>query len=60
LAKLLEGNLLTPQQKQAVMTTLKEKSTVYAGGCRKRGREEEAKYYYHLADQIKKDMTDDG
>ncbi len=59
LIKLLEGNLLAPQQKQAVMTTLKEKSIVYAGGCRKRGREEEAKYYYQIADQIKKRITED-
>ena len=53
LIKLLEGNLLAPQQKQAVMTTLKEKSIVYAGGCRKRGREAEAKYYYQLAEKFK-------
>ena len=59
LIKLLEGNLLAPQQKQAVMTTLKEKSIVYAGGCRKRGREEEAKYFYQIADQVKKRITED-
>jgi hypothetical protein len=29
--------------------TLKEKCEVYAGGCRKRGREEEAKYFHLLA-----------
>ena len=59
LMKLLEGNLLAPQQKQAVITTLKEKCAVYAGGCRKRGREEEAKYFYQLAVKYDKQKSED-
>jgi glycosyltransferase involved in cell wall biosynthesis len=51
LVKLIESGLLTPQQRQAALTTLKAKCTVYAGGCRKRGREQEAKNYYRLAER---------
>jgi hypothetical protein len=58
LVKLLEANCLTVQQKQAVTTTLKEKCAVYAGGCRKRGREEEAKYFLQLADQYQQQKKD--
>lgn len=58
LLKLLEGNFLTPQQNQAVIATLKEKCKVYAGGCQKRGRQEEAKYFYQLADQFKNQKTE--
>ncbi len=53
LMKLLEDNILTAPQKQAVMKTLTQKCAVYAGGCRKRGREEEAQYYDRLADRFK-------
>jgi glycosyltransferase involved in cell wall biosynthesis len=58
LVKLLEANCLTEQQKQAVIATLKEKCAVYAGGCRKRGREEEAKYFLQLADQYQHKKMD--
>ena len=51
LMKIIDSNLLTPQQYQAAVITLKGKSEVYAGGCRKRGREKEAEYYYALAEK---------
>jgi hypothetical protein len=51
LVKIIDGDLLTPRQYQAALITLKEKCEVYAGGCRKRGREEEAKYYLQLAEK---------
>ncbi len=57
LLKLLQDNCLTPQQKQAVMITLVEKCDVYAGGCRKRGKLEEAQTFYQLADQVKRQMS---
>ena len=57
LLKLSENSCLTPQQKQAVMITLKEKCDIYAAGCQKRGRQEEAKYFYQLADQVKRQMS---
>ena len=49
LVKIIDSGLLTPPQYQAAIATLKEKCEVYAGGCRKRGREEDAKYFYQLA-----------
>jgi glycosyltransferase involved in cell wall biosynthesis len=49
LMKIIDSDLLTPQQYKAAVITLKEKSEVYAGGCRKRGREEEAEYFSALA-----------
>jgi len=49
LVKIIDSDLLTPQQYQAALITLKEKCEVYAGGCRKRGRKEEAEYYHQLA-----------
>jgi glycosyltransferase involved in cell wall biosynthesis len=51
LVKIIESGLLTPRQRQAALSTLKEKCVVYAGGCRKRGREEEARNYYRLAER---------
>ena len=49
LIKIIDSDLLTPRQYRAALHTLKEKSQVYAGGCRKRGREEEAEYIVSLA-----------
>jgi len=51
LVKIIESGLLTPRQRQAALSTLKEKCAVYAGGCRKRGREKEARNYYRLAER---------
>ena len=51
LMKIIDSDLLTPQQYEAAVITLKEKSEVYAGGCRKRGREEEAEYFSALAEK---------
>lgn len=53
LVKIIESGLLTAQQRRAAITTLTEKCEVYAGGCRKRGREEEAQSYYRLADRFR-------
>ena len=51
LVKIIDSDLLSPQQYQAALMTLKQKCKVYAGGCRKRGREEEAKYFHQLAEK---------
>jgi glycosyltransferase involved in cell wall biosynthesis len=51
LVKIIESDFLTTPQSQAAVITLKEKCEVYAGGCRKRGREEEAKYFCALAEK---------
>ena len=51
LMNIIDSDLLTPQQYNAAVITLKEKSEVYAGGCRKRGREKEAEYFSALAEK---------
>jgi glycosyltransferase involved in cell wall biosynthesis len=51
LMNIIDSDLLTPQQYKAAVITLREKSEVYAGGCRKRGRQEEAKYFSALAEK---------
>ena len=44
----IESGLLSTAQYQAAIKTLKEKCAIYAAGCRKRGRIDEAKYYEKL------------
>jgi glycosyltransferase involved in cell wall biosynthesis len=53
LVKIIESDFLTKLQCQAAVITLKEKCERYAGGCRKRGREEEARYFYALAEKYR-------
>ena len=48
--KIIESNLLSKTQYKAAVKTIKEKCTIYASGCRKRGRKEEALYYTELSD----------
>ena len=50
LRKLLQSGRLSADQRTAAMRVLKHKCRVYAGGCRKRGRVEEAERYEHLAE----------
>jgi len=50
LQKLIENGQLTEPQQRAAIITLREKCSIYAGGCRKRGRSEEAKFYEDLAE----------
>jgi glycosyltransferase involved in cell wall biosynthesis len=49
LLKLLQGALLSADQRTAALRVLQHKCRVYAGGCRKRGRVEEAERYENLA-----------
>jgi len=51
LMKIIDSDLLTPQQYKAAVITLREKSEVYAAGCRKRGRRKEAEYFFSLAEK---------
>ena len=53
LVKIIESGFLTPKQRRAAIATLKEKCEVYAGGCRKRGRQEEANNYCRLAEKYR-------
>ncbi|MGD2187979.1 MAG: glycosyltransferase family 2 protein, partial [Desulfobacterales bacterium] len=59
LVKIIDGDMLTQHQYQAAVITLMEKCEVYAGGCRKRRREEEAKYFYALAEKYRCRMKKD-
>ena len=49
LKKIIESNLLTDKQGKAAIKVMKEKCTIYASGCLKRGRKEKALYYNELA-----------
>ena len=51
LTKIIDSDLLNAQQYRAAVITLREKSQVYADGCRKRGRKEEAEYFTSLAEK---------
>jgi glycosyltransferase involved in cell wall biosynthesis len=51
LNKLIESNLLSKSQYEAAVKTLKQKCIIYAAGCRKRGREDEALYYMSLSER---------
>jgi glycosyltransferase involved in cell wall biosynthesis len=49
--KIIESGFLSKRQYAAAVKTLKEKCNIYAAGCRKRGRIDEADYYVKLADE---------
>ena len=51
LRKIVACNLLSKTQYQAAVKTLKEKCKIYAAGCLKRGREDEALYYTSLSER---------
>ena len=57
LSALIANELLTASQNRAAVQMLKEKCTIFANGCRKRGREDEATYYLELAGSYQ--MTED-
>jgi len=46
--KLLDSSSLSPAQKKAAVRVLKDKCQIYAAGCRKRGRMDEADFYQDL------------
>jgi glycosyltransferase involved in cell wall biosynthesis len=48
LVKILEGSTLLVEQKIPALRMLKKKCTVYANGCEKRGRMDEAEFYRGL------------
>jgi glycosyltransferase involved in cell wall biosynthesis len=51
LLKILRHDGLSESQRCAARATLKEKCKIYANGCRKRGRTDEAAYYLALAEK---------
>lgn len=50
LVKLLRNEPLEPMQREIALEVLAKKCRIYGLGCRKRGRFEEAVYYFHLPD----------
>lgn len=52
LEKILKTGRLSQQQRSAALETIKEKCRIYAAGCRKRGRTDDAHYYAALPDRI--------
>ena len=52
LVKILNQGCLSPSQQHAAMEMLRQKCTIYANGCRKRGRLHEADKYLNLPDSI--------
>ena len=54
IARLLESDVLSAGQDQAARTMLTTKCDIYAQGCRKRGRVEEAEAYEKLAGRYEK------
>ncbi len=47
--KLSPATTLTDDQRQAAIETLQSKCSIYAAGCRKRGRLDEAEHYEKIA-----------
>jgi glycosyltransferase involved in cell wall biosynthesis len=54
LEKIIESGRLTESQYRDAAYILQEKCAIYAGGCRKRGRETEATYYEELAERYQR------
>ena len=52
LEKIIESGRLTESQCRAAVFTLHDKCAIYAGGCRKRGRQAEADYYEALVESF--------
>jgi len=52
LKKIIDAKLLSKKQEKKAVTVLKEKCLIYAGGCKKRNRTEEAEIYIDLADAM--------
>lgn len=55
--KILHAGCLSEKQTSAVLATLTEKCHIYADGCRKRGKTEEAEYYTNLPFRIESGST---
>ena len=52
LKKIIASGQLEPDSYRPAVRTLQEKCAIFAAGCRKRGKDAEARYYEELANQI--------
>ena len=57
LKKMPDHETLSPDRFKAAADTIREKCAVYAAGCLKRGRREEAAYYTRLAGEFAQPAT---
>ncbi|MDM8525768.1 glycosyltransferase [Desulfococcaceae bacterium HSG8] len=55
--KVIESGVLSEDQHEAAVKILGEKCRIYAGGCLKRGREEEAMYYIGIAEECDRSVN---
>ncbi len=53
LKKIIASGQLEPDSYRAAVRTLQEKCAIFAAGCRKRGKDAEARYYEELADKYR-------
>jgi len=53
LKKIIASGQLEPDSYRAAVWTLQEKCAIFAAGCRKRGKDAEARYYEELADKYR-------
>jgi hypothetical protein len=51
--KIIQSGRLAEDHYRAAIRVLKKKCKIYANGCRKRGREEEAEYYEALSETFR-------
>lgn len=56
ISNLINQNILLPDQQQDAIAVLKKKCEIYASGCKKRGRFQEADAYFQLADLVEKKL----
>jgi hypothetical protein len=49
IANLIASGVLTADQRRGAAAVLKQKCMIYAGGCRKRGRDADAERYERLS-----------
>jgi len=52
LLKIIASGLLSSRQKRMALEKLREKVAIYATGCQKRGRTEEAEHYLRIIDSL--------
>jgi hypothetical protein len=50
--KIIKTGILSEDQRQEALIMLQNKCGIYAAGCRKRGKQEEARYYEALPERI--------
>ncbi len=54
LQKIIDSGHLSDSQQRAAVRVLEEKCTIYAGGCRRRGRDAEAAHYENLGHRYRR------